>query len=129
MDLDELRAVAEAIREEIGRAVHGQDETVDLLLVALFARGHTLIEGPPGTAKTLLARSFAAALELEFGRIQFTPDLMPGDVLWANLFDFRTNGFRLGKGPVVTDIMLADVINRPPPHTTQALPQLMHQKV
>src|SRR3546814_5178169 len=94
MDLDELRAVAEAIREEIGRAVHGQDETVDLLLVALFARGHTLIEGPPGTAKTLLARSFAAALELEFGRIQFTPDLMPGDVLGANLFDFRTNGFR-----------------------------------
>src|SRR3546814_18428092 len=100
MDLDELRAVAEAIREEIGRAVHGQDETVDLLLVALFARGHTLIEGTPGTAKTLLARSFAAALELEFGRIQFTPDLMPGVGVGATTFGSRPHLVRGVQGGV-----------------------------
>ena len=81
MTLEDLSARADALKAEIGKAVLGQEEAVDLLLIALFARGHVLLEGPPGTAKTLLARSFAAALNLEFGRIQFTPDLMPGDVL------------------------------------------------
>ena len=94
MNLDDLRTLAQSIRDEIGKAVYGQDEAVNLLLVCLLARGHCLLEGPPGTAKTLLAQSTAASMHLEFGRIQFTPDLMPGDVLGASIFDFSTNQFR-----------------------------------
>lgn len=102
---------------------------MNALLIALFARGHVLLEGPPGTAKTLLARSFASALALNFGRVQFTPDLMPGDVLGANLFEFNTGEFRLVKGPVFTDILLADEINRAPPKTQAALLQAMNERV
>ena len=102
MNLGELQGLAQRVRAEVGKAVHGQDEVVELLLVGMFARGHCLIEGPPGTAKTLLAQSLAAALQLNFGRIQFTPDLMPGDVLGANIFDFRESAFHLVKGPIFT---------------------------
>ncbi|WP_208354250.1 AAA family ATPase [Pseudaestuariivita rosea] len=128
MTLDELRAAADAIRAEIGKAVQGQDDAIDMLLISLFARGHVLLEGPPGTAKTLLARSFSAALKLDFGRIQFTPDLMPGDVLGASIFDFRTNEFNLTKGPVFSEILLADEINRAPPKTQAALLQAMNER-
>ncbi|NSX53293.1 AAA family ATPase [Parasulfitobacter algicola] len=128
MTLDELRAAADAIRSEIGKAVQGQDDAIDMLLISLFARGHVLLEGPPGTAKTLLARSFAAALKLDFGRIQFTPDLMPGDVLGASIFDFRTSEFNLTKGPVFSEILLADEINRAPPKTQAALLQAMNER-
>ena len=128
MTLEILEARANAIRAEIGKAVLGQEETVDLLLTALFARGHVLLEGPPGTAKTLLARSFAAALKLDFGRIQFTPDLMPGDVLGTSIFDFQTNSFTLTKGPVFSQILLADEINRAPPKTQAALLQAMNER-
>lgn len=128
MTLEELREAADAIRAEIGKAVHGQDDAIEMLLIALFANGHVLLEGPPGTAKTLLARSFASSLSLDFGRVQFTPDLMPGDVLGASIFDFRTNEFRLTKGPVFTDILLADEINRAPPKTQAALLQAMNER-
>lgn len=128
MTLDTLRARAEAIRAEIGKAVLGQEEVIELLLVALFAQGHVLLEGPPGTAKTLLARSFAAALALDFGRIQFTPDLMPGDVLGTSIFNFQTNDFVLTKGPVFSQILLADEINRAPPKTQAALLQAMNER-
>ena len=128
MNLEELGALADNIRAEIGIAVLGQREAVDQLLVGLFARGHCLMEGPPGTAKTLLAQSLAAALRLEFGRIQFTPDLMPGDVLGASIFDFQTNEFRLTKGPIFTEILLADEINRAPPKTQAALLQAMQER-
>ncbi|MFT4795212.1 MAG: MoxR-like ATPase [Paracoccaceae bacterium] len=128
MTLDDLQSAADAIRAEIGKAVHGQDDAVDMMLIAFLARGHVLIEGPPGTAKTLLAQSFAAAVDLDFGRIQFTPDLMPGDVLGANIYDFASAAFRLIKGPVFTDLLLADEINRAPPKTQAALLQAMSER-
>ncbi len=127
--LEDFAARTDALRQEIRKAVHGQDGAIDQLLVSVFSRGHCLLEGPPGTAKTLLARSFAAAMALDFGRIQFTPDLMPGDVLGANLFDFSANAFRLVKGPVFTDILLADEINRAPPKTQAALLQAMQEGI
>lgn len=129
MTLQVLADRADALRSEIGKAVLGQEDIVDMLIVALFARGHILIEGPPGTAKTLLARSFAATLSLDFGRIQFTPDLMPGDVLGTSIFNFQTNDFILTKGPVFSEVLLADEINRAPPKTQAALLQAMNEQV
>ncbi|RBW53459.1 MoxR family ATPase [Ruegeria sp. A3M17] len=129
MTLETLRARSDALRAEIGKTVLGQEDVVELLLVSLFARGHVLLEGPPGTAKTLLARSFAAALDLEFGRIQFTPDLMPGDVLGSSIFNFQTNDFVLTRGPVFTQVLLADEINRAPPKTQAALLQAMNERM
>lgn len=129
MTLDELLAHATALRAEVGKTVHGQEDAINLLLVALFARGHVLLEGPPGTAKTLMARSFAGSLHLEFGRIQFTPDLMPGDVLGTSIFNFQSNQFVLTKGPVFSQVLLADEINRAPPKTQAALLQAMNERV
>lgn len=129
MNLEDLASRADAFRAEIGKTVRGQEAIIDQLLIALFARGHVLLEGPPGTAKTLLARSFSAALNLDFGRIQFTPDLMPGDVLGTSIFDFKTNEFVLTRGPVFTQILLADEINRAPPKTQAALLQAMNERM
>lgn len=110
------------------KAVVGQDEVIDLLLTALLVGGHVLLEGVPGTAKTLMTQAFAAGLTLQFGRIQFTPDLMPGDVLGTNLFNFETNSFVLTKGPIFTELLLADEINRAPPKTQAALLQAMNER-
>ena len=128
MKVEEVQALAGAIRGEIAKAVVGQDATVDLMLIALFAGGHVLLEGPPGTAKTLLAHSFAAAVGLDFRRIQFTPDLMPGDIIGANLFNFQTSSFTLTRGPIFTDLLLADEINRTPPKTQAALLEAMQER-
>ena len=128
MSLETLNQQAGTLRQEIGRTVLGQDDIIELLLVALFVKGHVLLEGPPGTAKTLLARSFAAVLDLDFGRVQFTPDLMPGDVLGASIFNFQTNEFVLSKGPVFCQVLLADEINRAPPKTQAALLQAMNER-
>ena len=123
-----MRRIAEAIRGEVRKAVVGQDEVIELMLTSLLVGGHVLLEGVPGTAKTLLTQAFAAGLALDFGRIQFTPDLMPGDVLGTNLFNFQTNGFVLTKGPIFTQLLLADEINRTPPKTQAALLQAMNER-
>ncbi|MEO1475418.1 MAG: MoxR family ATPase [Pseudomonadota bacterium] len=128
MDLSDIKTLADKIRAEVAKGIIGQTETVDLMLTALFSGGHVLLEGPPGTAKTLLAQCFSKAISLEFGRIQFTPDLMPGDVLGTNLFNFQTNEFTLTKGPIFSDILLADEINRTPPKTQAALLEAMQER-
>jgi len=128
MTLTDVGALARAIRAEVGKAVVGQADTVDALLVALLAQGHVLLEGPPGTAKTFLAQSFAASLGLDFGRIQFTPDLMPGDILGSNLFNFQTSQFTLTRGPIFCELLLADEINRTPPKTQAALLEAMQER-
>jgi len=128
MDLSEIKEASERVRAEVARAIVGQERALELLLVAMIAEGHVLLEGVPGTAKTLLAQCFAATLSLDFGRVQFTPDLMPGDVLGTNLFDFRTNEFRLTKGPIFTQVLLADEINRTPPKTQAALLEAMNER-
>lgn len=128
LSLEAVGQLAERIRAEVGKAVVGQHEAVDHLLVALLAQGHVLLEGPPGTAKTFLAQCFAASLGLDFGRIQFTPDLMPGDILGSNLFNFQTSQFTLTRGPIFCDLLLADEINRTPPKTQAALLEAMQER-
>ena len=128
MQLADLRTAADAIRKQIATQVVGQNDTVDLMLTALFAGGHILLEGPPGTAKTLLAQCFSKTLDLQFGRVQFTPDLMPGDILGSNLFNFQTSSFALTKGPIFCDVLLADEINRTPPKTQAALLEAMQER-
>ncbi|MEQ1753587.1 MAG: MoxR family ATPase [Micropepsaceae bacterium] len=128
MQLDDLRRTANDIRAEISKNVVGQSDTIDLMLIAMFAGGHILLEGPPGTAKTLIAQCFSRTLGLQFGRIQFTPDLMPGDILGSNLFNFQTSAFALTKGPIFCDILLADEINRTPPKTQAALLEAMQER-
>lgn len=127
-NLEEVGRLAEAIRAEVGKAIVGQAEIIDHLLVALLAQGHVLLEGPPGTAKTFLAQCFAASIGLHFGRIQFTPDLMPGDILGSNLFNFQTSQFTLSRGPIFCDLLLADEINRTPPKTQAALLEAMQER-
>ena len=126
--LADVARLADAIRAQVGKAIVGQAEIVDNLLIALMARGHVLLEGPPGTAKTFLAQCFAATLGLHFGRIQFTPDLMPGDILGSNLFNFQTSQFTLTRGPIFCDLLLGDEINRTPPKTQAALLEAMQER-
>jgi len=129
MELTAVREVAMRLRQQVQRVVVGQDHAIDLLLVALLCEGHILFEGVPGTAKTLLARTFAGGLSMQFSRVQFTPDLMPGDIIGTNLFNFQTNSFTLTKGPIFTQLLLADEINRTPPKTQAALLQAMQERV
>jgi MoxR-like ATPase len=123
-----LREAMHRVRREVGKAVVGQDGTVTGLLIALLSRGHVLLEGVPGVAKTLLVRSFSRALGLDTKRIQFTPDLMPGDVSGSLVYDARTGEFEFRAGPVFTNVVLADEINRTPPKTQAALLEAMEER-
>jgi MoxR-like ATPase len=127
VNVDDVKALATQIREEVAKAITGQHDTVDLMLTALFAGGHILLEGPPGTAKTMTARCFAQALGVAYGRIQFTPDLMPGDLVGSNIYNFQTGQFTLTHGPIFCDLLLADEINRTPPKTQAALLEAMQE--
>lgn len=128
MSLQHINSIVEKIRAEIGKVIIGQEDAVELMLTSLFCGGHVLLEGVPGTGKTFLVQSFATCLSLDFGRIQFTPDMMPGDVIGTNLFNFQTNSFMLTQGPIFTQILLADEINRTPPKTQAALLQAMNER-
>jgi len=124
----ELRSALAAVRTEVGKAVVGQDAAVTSLLIALLCQGHVLLEGVPGVAKTLLVRTLAAALKLDTKRIQFTPDLMPGDVTGSLVYDARTAEFSFREGPVFTNLVLADEINRTPPKTQASLLEAMEER-
>ncbi|HZY03220.1 MAG TPA: MoxR family ATPase [Anaeromyxobacteraceae bacterium] len=116
------------LRGEIAKAVVGQGEAVDELLAAFLAGGHVLLEGVPGVAKTLIAKSLARALDLDFRRVQFTPDLMPADVLGTNVYRAQSGSFELVRGPIFTEVLLADEVNRTPPKTQAALLEAMEER-
>lgn len=122
------QALAEQIRAEARKVLVGQDEPFTLLLVALLAGGHVLLEGAPGTAKTLMAKTLALLVQAEFKRVQFTPDLMPSDVLGTQVFDMATGQFRLRRGPIFTQLLLGDEINRAPAKTQSALLEAMEER-
>ena len=125
---DELRARLTRVRQEVAKAVVGQDAAVTSVIIALLVRGHVLLEGVPGVANTLLVRSISASLSLETARVQFTPDLMPGDVTGSLVYDSTTGDFSFRPGPVFTNLMLADEINRTPPKTQASLLEAMEER-
>jgi len=123
-----VRSALLALRTEVAKAVVGQDAAVTGLVIALLCRGHVLLEGVPGVAKTLLVRTLAAALDVDTKRVQFTPDLMPGDVTGSLVYDARSAEFSFRAGPVFTNLMLADEINRTPPKTQASLLEAMEER-
>jgi MoxR-like ATPase len=127
-EADRLRRALAAVRAEVGKAVVGQEGAVTGLTIALLVRGHVLLEGVPGVAKTLLVRALSQSLALDTKRVQFTPDLMPGDVTGSLVYDAQTGGFVFREGPVFTNILLADEINRTPPKTQSALLEAMEER-
>ena len=128
LEHSDTRAAVLAIRDEVGKVVVGQEGTLSGLVAALLVRGHVLLEGVPGVAKTLIVKALARALDLEFARIQFTPDLMPSDVVGQVIYDANAGTFRFREGPVFTNLLLADEINRTPPKTQAALLESMEER-
>jgi MoxR-like ATPase len=126
--LEGLKKDVEAIRHELGKVIIGQNKFIDLLIVALLADGHVLIEGVPGIAKTITAKLFAKALKTNFSRIQFTPDLMPSDVLGTSVLNMKTSEFEFKNGPIFSNIVLIDEINRAPAKTQAALFEVMEER-
>ncbi|RLQ81577.1 MoxR family ATPase [Mycetocola zhadangensis] len=126
--MQELRGKLAQVRREVAKSVVGQEPAVTGLIIALLAKGHVLLEGVPGVAKTLLVRTLSSALDLDTKRVQFTPDLMPGDVTGSLIYDAKTGEFEFRRGPVFTNILLADEINRTPPKTQSSLLESMEER-
>src|SRR5512137_204880 len=129
MNTEKLKEVLARARHETGKVIIGQHEVIEKALIAIFTGNHALIEGVPGVAKTLLVRTLAHVLGCDFARIQFTPDLMPADIIGTNVFNLQRNEFSLIKGPIFTSFLLADEINRAPAKTQSALLQAMQERV
>ena len=127
-DLENVRNSITKVQSEMGRILIGQDAALEQLATCLLAGGHVILEGVPGLGKTLLAKSLAKLVDAQFRRIQFTPDLLPSDIIGTNIFNAQTSKFLLYKGPVFTEILLADEINRTPPKTQAALLEAMEEK-
>jgi MoxR-like ATPase len=128
IELDELKDAVNKIKSELQKVIIGQDEFIELLIAALLANGHVLIEGVPGIAKTITAKLFAKVLETDFSRIQFTPDLMPSDVLGTSVFNMKNSAFEFKKGPIFSHVVLIDEINRAPAKTQAALFETMEER-
>lgn len=127
-DLTELQNSIEKVKTEIKKIIVGQDKTIELLLAAIFADGHVLIEGVPGIAKTLIAKILAKTISADFSRIQFTPDLMPSDILGTSIYNMKLSEFEFKKGPIFSNIILIDEINRSPAKTQAALFEVMEER-
>ena len=127
LDLHKVSEAADKIKDELGKVIIGQDETIELLLAALFVGGHVLVEGVPGIAKTLTANLMAQTISVDFSRIQFTPDLMPTDVVGTTVYNLKTSEFSFNRGPVFSNIVLIDEINRAPAKTQAALFEVMEE--
>jgi MoxR-like ATPase len=128
IDLAELRDAVDRVRAEIGKIIVGQQEMVELVIAAILADGHVLIEGVPGIAKTLTAKLVARTLSVDFSRIQFTPDLMPSDILGTSIFNLKTSDFEFRRGPIFSNLVLIDEINRAPAKTQAALFEVMEER-
>ena len=126
--MEEVKDLVVKVKEETGRIIVGQEQVIEGVLLALVTGGHALLEGPPGVAKTLIAKTLAQILGIHYKRVQFTPDLMPLDIIGANIFDLQKQEFVFKPGPVFTDILLADEINRTPPKTQAALLEAMEER-
>ncbi len=126
--LDELKVSVNKLKEQLAKIIVGQEEFVELLIAALLSNGHVLIEGVPGVAKTITAKLFAKCLKTNFSRIQFTPDLMPSDVLGTSVFDMKSSDFQFKPGPIFSNIILIDEINRAPAKTQAALFEVMEER-
>lgn len=128
IDLKPLQDHVEQIKKEIGKIIVGQNDMIELLIISILSNGHTLIEGVPGVAKTITAKLLAKTLDVDFSRIQFTPDLMPSDILGTSIFNVKTNDFEYKKGPIFSNIILIDEINRAPAKTQAALFEVMAER-
>ena len=128
IDMGDLQQCMDAVRQELKKVIVGQDKMIDYLLVAMLANGHVLLEGVPGVAKTMAIRLLAKALDVKFSRIQFTPDLMPADILGTSVFDMKKSEFEFRHGPVFANLVLIDEVNRSPAKTQAALFEVMEER-